>query len=67
MEQRLSFGKAGRQHPEYYAPVDPYEEQPPCKYDLRELTGYARKVGKRITELTYDEIERRSVCDEVST
>lgn len=47
--------------PEYFAPVNPYEEQPACKYNLRELTRYARKVGKRVTELTYEEIARFSV------
>ena len=47
--------------PEYFAPVDPYKEQPPCKYDLKELSRYARKVGKPITELTYDWVEHFAV------
>ncbi len=47
--------------PEYYAPVDPYQEQPPCRYNLKELSRYARKVGKPIAELTYDEVEQFAV------
>ncbi len=47
--------------PEYFAPVNPYEDPPSCKYDLQELTRYARQVGKRIVELTYEEISHFSV------
>ncbi len=57
----VKFWEGRTPSPEYYAPVDPYEKQPECKYDLRELTRFARKVGKRITELTYDEIAQFSV------
>ena len=47
--------------PEYYAPVDPYQEQPPCNFNLAELLRYARKVGKPIADLTYEEIKQFAV------
>ena len=52
----VKFWEGRTPSPEYFAPVDPYREQPPCKYDLRALSRYARKAGKPIAELTYEEV-----------
>ena len=60
---RVKFWEGRTPSPEYYAPVDPYREQPPCKYNLRELVRYARQVGKPITELTYEEVMQFAVTE----
>ena len=54
-EESVAFWKGRTPMPEYFAPIDPYNEPPSCKYNLMELSRYARKVGKRIAELTYDD------------
>lgn len=41
---------------EYMAPPNPYKNPPKCKLNLLELGRYARRVGKRIEELTAEEI-----------
>ena len=43
---------------EYYEPVDPYRNHPVCGFDLKELSHYAKKVGKPIAELSYAEISQ---------
>ena len=58
---RVKYWEGRTPEPEYYAPVDPYKEQSLCKYNLRELSRYARQVGKPITALTYDEVEQFAV------
>lgn len=48
----------GRTPPkEYYNPLD-YSNPPTCPYDLPALARYAKRVGKEITELSYEEVER---------
>ena len=42
--------------PEYYFPPDPYRNPPECKYDLRALVQYARKNGKKIVDLSNEEV-----------
>ena len=56
----VKFWEGRTPAPEYIAAIDPYKDQPSCKYDLKELSRYARKVGKQITELTNDEVARFS-------
>lgn len=58
---KVKFWEGRTPSPEYYAPVDPYREQPPCNYDLKELVRYAREAGKPITELTYEEVSQFAV------
>ncbi len=40
---------------EYLGFPNPYEDAPSCKYDHRALVAYAKKVGKSINDLSYDE------------
>ena len=42
----------------YFKPVDPYREPPVCNINLLALSRYAKSVGKKITDLTHDEISK---------
>ena len=44
--------------PGYYEMPDPYKTAPVCKVNLLELSRYARKVDKKLVDLTKDEVER---------
>ncbi|WP_233142918.1 hypothetical protein [Fibrobacter sp. UWR2] len=35
---------------------NPYKDAPPCRLNLLELARYAERVGKKIEELTAEEI-----------
>ena len=55
----------GRTPPEsYYQPPDPYSDPPQSRHDLSALTNYARKTGKKIIEMSYEEVEQFAVCPE---
>lgn len=41
---------------EYYNPPNPYKKAPTCDIDLLELSRYASRAGKKLAELTSDEI-----------
>ena len=41
---------------EYRSPPNPYKNPPKSKLNLLELGRYARRVGKKIEELTAEEI-----------
>ena len=41
---------------EYMAPPNPYRNPPKSKLNRLELSRYARRVGKKIEELTAEEI-----------
>ena len=45
----------------YFDPPNPYESAPSCHVDLPALARYARKVGKRITELTKEEVRQFAI------
>ena len=45
-----------RNPPGYYE--DPYKTAPVCKVNLLELSRYARKLDKKLVDLTKDEVER---------
>ncbi len=40
----------------FSAVPNPYKDAPPCKLNLLELARYAQRVGKKIDELTAEEI-----------
>ena len=40
----------------YYSKVDPYAESPKSTINLLELSRYAKKQGKKIIELTKEEV-----------
>ena len=41
---------------EYMAPPNPYKNPPRSKLNLLELSRYARRIGKKIEDLTAEEI-----------
>ena len=41
----------------YFDTPDPYVDAPSCHVNLLELSRYARKVGKKIVELTKEEVQ----------
>ena len=40
----------------YYTSPDPYVNAPSCHVDLLELSRYAKKEGKKLSELTEEEV-----------
>lgn len=42
--------------PSYYEVPDPYKSAPSCNVNLLELSRYARKIGKKLVELTKEEV-----------
>ena len=44
--------------PEYYSTPNPYENAPSCHVDLPALSNYAKEQGKKITELTKEEVQQ---------
>lgn len=40
----------------YYKTPNPYKNAPSCNVNLLELSRYARKTGKKLVELTVDEV-----------
>lgn len=44
--------------PEYYSTPNPYENVPSCHVDLPALSNYAKELGKKITELTREEVQQ---------
>lgn len=48
----------GELREDYYAAPNPYENAPSCGINLLELSRYAKKVGKKLVELTQEEVQR---------
>ena len=42
--------------PGYFEPVDPYSDPPECNIDLGALMRYADENGKRVVDLTKEEV-----------
>ena len=42
--------------PSYYEAPDPYKSTPSCNVNLLELSRYARRIGKKLVELTKEEV-----------
>ncbi len=40
----------------YYGEIDPYKVSPSCHINLLELSRYAHKLGKKLVDLTQEEI-----------
>ncbi len=47
-------------HESYYQKPDPYKVAPSCGVNLLELSRYAKSVGKKLVELTKEEVNRFS-------
>ena len=45
----------------YYAQPDPYVNAPSCNVNLLELSRYAKKHGKKLVELTQEEVRKFSL------
>lgn len=45
----------------YYETPNPYKTAPSCNVDLLELSRYARKIGKKLVELTKEEVQQFSI------
>lgn len=45
----------------YYEQPDPYVNAPSCHVDLLELSRYAKRCGKKLTELTQEEVKIFSI------
>ena len=45
----------------YYEAPNPYMDAPACNVNLLALSRYARSVGKKLTDLTKEEVNRFSV------
>ena len=48
-------------HQNYYEQPNPYVNAPSCHVNLLELSRYAKKHGKELSELTQKEIQRFSI------
>lgn len=47
--------------PSYNETPNPYEDAPSCNVNLLELSRYARKTGKRLVDLTKEEVQQFAV------
>ncbi len=47
--------------PDYYEQPDPYVNAPSCHANLLELSRYAKQCGKKLVELTQEEVSNFSI------
>ena len=45
----------------YYEQPNPYANAPSCHVNLLELSRYARQCGKKLAELTLEEVKRFNI------
>ena len=45
----------------YYDPPNPYVSAPSCHVNLPALARYAKKAGKKLTELTKEEVRQFAI------
>ena len=45
----------------YYETLDPYKSVPSCNVNLLELSRYARELGKKLVELTKEEVQQFAI------
>ena len=45
----------------YYEQPNPYVNAPSCHVNLLELSRYAKKCGKKLVELTQEEVKKFSI------
>lgn len=45
----------------YYEQPNPYVNAPSCHVNLLELSRYAKKYGKKLVDLTQEEVKRFSI------
>lgn len=47
--------------PSYYKRPNPYVNAPSCHVNLLEMSRYAKKCGKKLIELTEEEVKKFSI------
>ena len=47
--------------PSYYEQPNPYENAPSCHVNLLELSRYAKQCGKKLIDLTKEEVQKFSI------
>lgn len=47
--------------PSYYEQPDPYTNAPSCHVNLLELSRYAKQCGKKLVDLTLEEVKNFSI------
>ncbi len=47
--------------PSYYEQPNPYVNAPSCHVNLLELSRYAKRCGKKLVDLTQEEVKRFSI------
>jgi hypothetical protein len=47
--------------PDYYEQPNPYVNAPSCHINLLELSRYAKRCGKKLIDLTQDEVKHFSI------
>ena len=48
-------------HPSYHEKPNPYVNAPSCHVNLLELSRYAKQCGKKLIELTQEEVKMFSI------
>lgn len=52
------FLEGAKLNEEYYTQPNPYVNAPSCNVNLLELSRYAKKSGKALTDLTKEEVKK---------
>ena len=55
------FMKTSEVNQSYYEQPNPYVNAPSCHVNLLELSRYAKKCGKKLVELTQEEVKKFSI------
>ena len=55
------FIKNSEVNQSYYEQPNPYVNAPSCHVNLLELSRYAKKCGKKLVELTQEEVKKFSI------
>lgn len=57
-EIKPNFLKGSQLNPSYYEQPNPYVNAPSCHVNLLELSRYAKKSGKRLIDLSSEEVNK---------
>ena len=60
-ELRPEFMKKAVLSKSYYETPNPYVNAPSCHVNLLELSRYAKRCGKKLVELTQEEVKKFSI------
>ena len=52
-----NYFELGKLIPGYFEAPNPYQNPPKCNVNLLEMSRYARRQGKKLLELTQEEID----------